>query len=138
MKQPDFKDLEALSRTIWGEARGEPRLGKTAVAHVILNRWRAQRPRYGLTIWEVCRKPYQFSCWNEADPNLAVMESCALNDGPLRECVVVALETIAGTTSDPTKGAKHYHSTGIIPPPWAAQGQVSAEIANHIFYQGVP
>ena len=34
-------DILALSQTIWGEARGEGDDGMTAVAHVVLNRWRS-------------------------------------------------------------------------------------------------
>ena len=137
MKPVAFQDLETLARTIWGEARGEPQAGKVAVAHVILNRRRSGRWYGGATIEEVCRRPYQFSCWNENDPNLSKMQSVDLNDGPLRLCVLVALEAIAGTTSDPTKGATHYHASDMLPPPWAATGTLVAEIGRHLFYRDV-
>lgn len=61
-------DIDILARTIYGEARGEPWEGKIAVAWVVRNR--AERGGWwGDTIREVCLKPWQFSCWNETDPN---------------------------------------------------------------------
>ncbi len=60
---------QLLARCIWGEARGEPIQGKLAVAHVVLNRVKAQS-YYGKTIRDVILKPWQFSCFNENDPNL--------------------------------------------------------------------
>lgn len=64
--------LDTLTKTIWGEARGEGREGMIAVAWVILNRasiggW------WGNSIETVCLKPWQFSCWNANDPNAPYM-----------------------------------------------------------------
>jgi hypothetical protein len=56
-------DVDTLARTIYGEARGENMLGKRAVAHVILNRVKANS-WWGKTIAGVCRYKWQFSCWN--------------------------------------------------------------------------
>ena len=30
-----WRDIDILARTLWGEARGEPELGRVAVAHVV-------------------------------------------------------------------------------------------------------
>ena len=74
-------DIDTLARTIYGEARGEDRQSKIAVACVILNRVQ-QRKQCGYrnidgrkipTIAATCLKPWQFSCWNEKDPNRKVI-----------------------------------------------------------------
>ena len=132
-----FDDLETMSRTIWGEARGEPHIGIVAVAHVILNRWKGMKWYSEATIAETCRKPKQFSCWNEGDPNLPKLLAADVSDPKMRECIVIALEAIAGTSSDPTKRSTHYHASDITPPPWAATGVLTAEIGRHLFYRDV-
>lgn len=81
--------VEILARTLWGEARGEGVIGMEAVAWVVLNRRTVARQEarrqiqrfghlrkrywWGDTILKICRKPYQFSCWNMDDPNMAKM-----------------------------------------------------------------
>ena len=66
-------DIDTLARTIYGEARGESRQGKIAVACVILNRvkrkkmcgWREINGYKVATVAATCLKPWQFSCWNK-------------------------------------------------------------------------
>jgi N-acetylmuramoyl-L-alanine amidase len=64
----DPDDVDVMARTIMGEARGEANQGKAAVGWVISNRVSAGT-WYSGSVFEVCRKPYQFSCWNVGDPN---------------------------------------------------------------------
>ena len=72
------EDVDALARTVFGEARGECLSGQEAVASVILNRvaFSGRRGGYwwGNTVYEVCHKPWQFSCWNQNDPNRRLLE----------------------------------------------------------------
>ena len=67
------QDEDILARTLYGEARGEKIAGMEAIASVILNRLAFSRQKngywWGNTITEICRKPYQFSCWNQDDVN---------------------------------------------------------------------
>lgn len=72
-------DLWDFAKTIWAEARGEPLEGQIAVANVILNRAR-QGGWWGDDVVKVCRKPKQFSCWNNGDPNRAKMNGLGLVD----------------------------------------------------------
>jgi len=62
------QNVEYMARTLWGEARGESEEGQVAVGHVIKNRVE-KKTWYGKTIKDVCLKKWQFSCWNENDPN---------------------------------------------------------------------
>ncbi|NLY55742.1 MAG: cell wall hydrolase [Firmicutes bacterium] len=62
------KEIEFLARTIYGEARGENLETQLYVAWVIRNRVQA-KGRFGATYEEVVTKPFQFSSWNQDDPN---------------------------------------------------------------------
>lgn len=52
-------DRELIARVVYGEARGEPFLGKVAVANVVINRY--ESGLFGKTIRIVVRKPHQFA-----------------------------------------------------------------------------
>jgi spore germination cell wall hydrolase CwlJ-like protein len=124
--------LDTLARTIWAEARGEGREGMEAVASVILNR--VKHPKWwGRDIVSVCKKPFQFSCWNANDPNLAKLLSVTEKDAAFRLALEIARDAMAGKIMDTTGGATSYHTTAILPG-WAKAMQLSATIGNHMFY----
>ena len=133
------KELDVLSRTIWGEARGEPLLGKIAVAYVIYNRVTmdlhgASKPDWwGEGVIGVCQNPAQFSCWNEHDNNRAKMLAVSADDDAAKECLYVALGVWLGHLSDPTAGATHYHAISVAPA-WA-KDKAGQQIGNHVFYR---
>ena len=110
-------DIWVFAKTIWAEARGEPLEGQIAVANVIINRAR-QGGWWGDEVAKVCRKPKQFSCWNQGDPNRAKMDGLELEDRAFARALSVAAGTWAGDMADTTKGATHYH-TAAIQPSWA-------------------
>ncbi|HLO77120.1 MAG TPA: cell wall hydrolase [Magnetospirillum sp.] len=126
---------DILARTLWGEARGEPVRGIEAVAAVVMNRVR-RGGWWGCTVEAVCRKPYQFSCWNQNDPNRAKLERVDETDRMFRICLRIARRAIAGSVDDPTLGATNYHVRGMVPA-WARGRDPSAEIGNHLFYNDV-
>jgi spore germination cell wall hydrolase CwlJ-like protein len=127
-------DILTLARTVYGEARGESFQGKIAVAHVVLNRV-AKESWYGKTIHGVCKKRWQFSSWNQNDPNRAKILAVTLSDKVFRACF---LATLSATEKggDPTEGSTHYHHVDILPR-WA-KGQVPVvSIGAHLFYNSV-
>ncbi|MGE0190306.1 MAG: cell wall hydrolase [Dongiaceae bacterium] len=150
------KDLDILARTIYGEARGENIEGKVAVANVILNRFRKvqaikkERPAHqfshlfgnGITLEATCLRPWQFSCWNNNDPNREKILAVKGTDLFFNECIAVAKVAIAGLLVDNTKGSTHYHvlSDGF-PPSWKKPGEADHEpaviIGKHAFYNTV-
>ncbi len=85
---------------------------------------------------EVCLRPWQFSCWNEGDPNRAVIENVDASNRNFASCLRIARRAVAGALEDPTMGATHYHARGSFPP-WARGRKTSAEIGNHLFYNDV-
>jgi len=132
--------VDILARTIYGEARGELVRGKEAVAAVVMNRVRRARQRggywWGATPVEVCRKPWQFSCWSDTDPNRQKIESVGRDNRDFQSCLRIARRALAGTYADPTNGATHYHAKDAAPP-WARNRKPCAEIGNHKFYNDV-
>jgi N-acetylmuramoyl-L-alanine amidase len=91
---------------------------------------------WGDEVAKVCRKPKQFSCWNQGDPNRAKMDGLELEDRAFARALSVAAGTWAGDMADTTKGATHYH-TAVIAPSWAAGHEPSVRIGNHVFYNSM-
>lgn len=132
------QDIDVLARTIWGEARGETLAGQEAVANVVLNRVKVAQQRgqmwWGNTIRDVCRKPYQFSCWNHNDPNYIKLTHVTEQDPLFAQCVRIARRAVHGALADRTKGATHYHGDYIMPD-WARGQNPTVLIGRHVFYR---
>jgi N-acetylmuramoyl-L-alanine amidase len=128
------QEIDILARTMYGEARGEDDKGKAAVAWVVRNR--AERGGWwGDDIAEVCLKPYQFSCWNQNDPNRKKIERLSARGNPLfQKCIDIASDVLRGKISDLTKGANHYHAPHV-KPSWAKSENFTVRIGNHLFYK---
>ena len=91
--------IETLARTIYGEARGELVRGKEAVAAVVMNRVRRAMERggywWGSTAEEVCLRPWQFSCWNENDPNREKILAVGRDNRNFQSCLRIARRALA-------------------------------------------
>lgn len=117
------KEMFCLATAVYHEARGEDITGRSAVAHVILNRKRSRH--YPDTVCEVIYQPYQFSYIHEVSPDY---KSTAW-----RDAVEVAAFARTGITNDPTGGAMNYYAHGIVTPYWASGAIVTASIGGHTF-----
>ena len=145
--QPDDV-LGAL--TVLGEARGESFLGQCAIAHVILNRMK----RHAASVADTVLAPWQFSCWNHADPNRLFLEetihkqAANIPVGLWASCWMAFVESREGRTADPTSGATHYcvsllwgaDDAGRKRPRWHSQQEIekgdtkeTARIGSHVF-----
>lgn len=135
-------DRDALSLTIWGEARGEPIEGKVGVAMVMRNRVLAHY-RGALTFEAVCTAHAQFSAWiDEATEMQAEAElltgdpTLAHHPDPvLRLCCEIAAATIAGTLADNTRNANHYLTAALYQratPVWA-KGTPVLTLGSQVF-----
>ena len=130
------EDLKIYALTLYGEARGEIKtvgiLGLQAVGHVILNRLSSYG--FGESIEQVCKKPYQFSCWNQGDPNFALLEDPnTLEGSTFQTCLEISNSLLCFKTTDFTKGATHYHAKGIRPY-WIENMKMTLLLGNHQFY----
>ena len=97
----------------------------------IIERYRRAKERRA--VWE---SHWQFSCWNETDPNRSKIESVGRDNRNFQSCLRIARRALAGTLKDPTVGATHYHTKGATPP-WARDKTPAADIGNHRFYNNV-
>lgn len=136
-------DLDTLTRTLFGEARGEPLVGQVGVVHVVLNRlrtpgWWSRQKGDGIpddTVAAVCRDPWQFSCWNPSDPNRAKLLALTPADSIyriLRNSVEAVV--LRGLHPDPTGGATHYKRFDW-KAAWAAGRTPTVRLGVHEFYR---
>jgi N-acetylmuramoyl-L-alanine amidase len=126
------QDLDVMARTLWGEARGEGPTGRIAVAWIIRNRVETDLGKDGKPDWwgegieGVCRKPWQFSCWNADDPNRPKLMAVTEADHNFRDCLEIARGVLAGIIEDPTGGATQYYNPRIV---------ADAQIGQHMFFK---
>ncbi len=129
------KDRDALIRTVYGEASGESEAGKIAVVHCIRNRLKRPK-RFRATAEAVCTQPWQFSCWNAGDPNLARI--LALREASDVYGDLGALVDRAWQMDDTIGGADHYFADYVATPSWALPpAKMVKKIGVHQFYAGV-
>ena len=132
---PDLRDeIECLALNIYFEARGEPKTGKLAVGHVVLNR--VSDERFPTSVCDVVRQGgekrrhrCQFSWWcdgrsDEPEDYDAWKASQAL-----------ARDVFWGFANDPTSGALWYHAT-YVKPIWRKSLVRGPLIGDHQFYHG--
>lgn len=108
-----------LAQAIHGEARGEPYLGKVAVAAVILNR--VSDPRFPNTIEGVIYQPGAFSAVSDGQITLA----------PDEESLRAARDALNGW--DPTYGAIYYYNPAKATSSWIWSREVHLVIGKHHF-----
>ncbi len=132
-----MRDLDAVARTVYGEARGESFEGQKAVVHVILNRV-AKQTWYGLTAYEVCHKPFQFSAWNPNDPNRIKLLELTYKSETLLGCLQAVCDATKEhyRNNDSTNGSTHYVRKDINPD-WAKGKTPVITIENHKFYNNI-
>lgn len=142
-RQP--READILARTMYGEARGEGVRGLEAVAHVVLNRVDA-RSWWGRDVVAVCLKPWQFSCWNAADPNRRKLLALSAADPVYARAFDTAARLLelqdrdhdTRVRNDPTGGATHYYGPALVKrPAWAAGRVPCARIGGHDFFRDV-
>lgn len=130
-----FDDLGVLARTLWGEARGEGRDGMEAVACVVLNRIKSGLTWWGSDVRTVCLCPWQFSCWNQRDPNRPLLEAVTEADAAFAVALDVARRAMAGDLPDRVNGATHYYDRRLPEPPyWAVGREPLATVGHHVFF----
>jgi N-acetylmuramoyl-L-alanine amidase len=129
------RELTCLALNVYYEARGEPLVGKYAVAEVTMNRVASRRfPGTVCEVvyekrWDRLRKRYvgAFS-WTEFD---IVPHPEGEQWHRARE---VAEAVYFGRQPPQLNGALHYHAT-YINPSWARGLQPVARIGGHVFYE---
>jgi spore germination cell wall hydrolase CwlJ-like protein len=131
-------DLNCLSKTIYFEARGEPRKGKEAVGFVIINR--THNSLYPSTICGVVKQTTvinhktfcQFSWYCQGDNHKL---NDPINNETYEECLNVARMILMGSIDNWIPNAISFHVSSISNAGWSKRGMVQvAHIGKHIFY----
>jgi spore germination cell wall hydrolase CwlJ-like protein len=134
----DVVDAHWMALTMWGEGRGQGEEGMRAVGHVIRNRQQAKRN--GAFVTDTVSAAWQFSCWNEGDPNRAAMLNVETLPETSRDHRLwlaakrIAAEILAGRSADPTGGALFYHTVDV-QPRWSEGVAPVAQIGTHLFFR---
>lgn len=127
-------EIGCLALTVYHEARGEPELGKRAVAHVVMNR--SRDPRFPQQLCDVV--------WQDRGP---LGEDCqftwtcdGVNDLPKdarawQESLDLAKQVYDGESEDPTGGALWFHAD-YVDPEWRQAMAPGQQIGHHVFYLG--
>lgn len=132
----DDRDVDIVARTLWGEARGEGRVGMTGVACVIRNRVR-HPGRWGEDYRSVCLAPGQFQAWGLWRTSLARARLLAVTgaDPSFTTAIAVAVAVMAGKMPDITGGATCYYRVGTRRPGWARGLRPTCRIGHHLFFR---
>tara|TARA_R110001632_G_C11103731_1_gene391455 strand:+ start:61 stop:474 length:414 start_codon:yes stop_codon:yes gene_type:complete len=129
-----------LAMNLYHETRGETLAGNIAVGYVTMNR--VADPRYPDTICGVVHQA-KYHGWDLVNP---IRNRCqfswycdGLSDNPqdgkaMLESVILAQHVIAGTVTDISQGATHYHAK-YVNPYWSDDMTVVLEVGQHIFYK---
>lgn len=112
-------DIRIIANAVHGEARGEPYIGKVAVAAVILNR--VDNSQFPNTPSQVIFEPRAFTAVSDGQIWLA----------PNKEAVKAVRDAINGW--DPTGGALYYYNPAKTTSMWIYSRPVIKRIGKHIF-----
>lgn len=113
------RDVDLLSHLIHGEARGEPYLGKVAVAAVVLNR--TGDDRFPKTISGVIYQPGAFDAVYDGQINLE----------PDTSSINAARDALNGW--DPTSGCIYYYNPATATSSWIWSRPIMLKIGKHNF-----
>ncbi len=132
----DPDEVYCLAQNIYFEASIEHRVGKSAVAHVTLNR--VDSGRYPDSICDVVWQDRQFSWTQDGKSDRIPLYDDSGAERPWafeawEESVEVAVEAMTGMTEDLTDGADFYYAHQLVTPPWSRSFTVAAIIGNHTF-----
>lgn len=132
----DYNEIMFLAKTIYGESRGEGEESWYKVGWTIKNRvekeWRGKT-----SFKEVVLDSYQFSCWNEGDPNRTVIENPS--GKTWSKIFDVAIEIYYSDSRENTfQNIYHYHDTSIVEPYWGDGLTMVTfeESPKFVFYKG--
>ena len=140
----DRDEAFCLAQNVFMEAKGENLAGKSAVAHVTLNR--VAHKKYPNTICGVTKQAKLRVNWRGYEvPVIGMCQFSWYCDGkpdiPTEDCwkdILVLAAILYGwkTKEDITDGALWYHSKKVYPN-WAPTYMKTVSIDNHIFYKPI-
>ena len=129
----DFKndsDKVIIARMLFGEARNCSREEKRVIAYTAINRAKDGKKWNGETIKDSILKEWQYSCFNDNDPNKKKLMDPQRYDSKSWEECLTAADTVLGENSNSYNlGQTHYHTLAISPK-WAGSKLMERKILN--------
>jgi spore germination cell wall hydrolase CwlJ-like protein len=122
-----LEDMPVPVMTIIGEAASEGLDGMQAVAHVLRNRARYRDK----SIEQVCKEPFQFSCWNGGSERLYKF----IKQNKKIWSDAYSAWQLSGVEPDTTGGADHYFADYIPAPSWSKGMIYTGKYGRHLFYK---
>lgn len=137
----DDTELVILARAVYGEAGGESKEAKIAVAWAIRNRVEDSKNRWGKTYHDVILAKYQYEPFN--DPSKDVFKKITrppldnlLEKRVWEDSYNASLDVVLKRISDPTNGANHFYSVSSLSKPlWAVEDKFTTQIGATRFYR---
>jgi N-acetylmuramoyl-L-alanine amidase len=131
-------DRHVIALTAWGEARSLREDGIQATICVVQNRLASGVAWWGKTLRDICLKPWQFSCWNENDPNRSQMLAVSDNDPDMVMALGFADQALAGALPDNVNQADSYYDLDLKERPlWSIGRQPVAQIGTQLYFKTV-
>jgi spore germination cell wall hydrolase CwlJ-like protein len=118
------RHVNCVAKIVHHEAGNQPREGKIAVAHVLLNR---VKKGFGDNVCAVAKQPGQFFRIDRYHPDRK-------SDG-WAEAVDVARDVLAGEARDWSKGALYFHANWAKPDRFFRSRTKVARLDDHDFYR---
>jgi spore germination cell wall hydrolase CwlJ-like protein len=129
----DPAERDCLAEAVYFEARSEPRAGRLAVAHVVMNR--VGSDRYADDVCQVIRQGEQYGRGKcQFSWRCDGLADIPRNMTAWADARAVAEEVLEGGSPDLTHGALFYHATSV-KPAWAPRLRRTARIGQHIYYR---
>lgn len=134
-------DIDAVVRTMLGEAANQGDDGLAAVAHVLRNR--LENGGYGASLYDVAHAPKQFSAWNSKGLGGNSLVNTSTDSASYQKARAIAEEVLNGRRTDNTGGAVNYFApkgmtgkNGTVKgePDWASRMSYTTSIGGHRFY----
>lgn len=129
-------DRNIIARTAWGEARGLGAGGMHATINTIQNRFLSGIRWWGHSLRTICLHSYQFSCWDQDDPNRSKLMEVTEDDREFRYALQLSDQALAGKLPDIVNFSTHYYDKRMAKPPeWAFGLSPFAIVGNHWYYK---
>lgn len=133
----DPEAIRALAAAIYGEARNQDTIGKTAVAYTALTRAQMADVPVSDVVYGSASKNYgQYSFANPKDPNSKTVARAPRKDPDgWADAVNIAKGVLSGELKNPVPGATNY-KTKAVHPGWADVYDKVGTLGDHEFYAG--
>ena len=141
-----FESLDCMALNVYNEARGEPFIGKSAVAWVVMNR--VDDSRYYDSPCEVIyagdmvktwkgnwvhvrnRCSFAWVCDGNPDNDVPIINN-SIDQRNWDDSLIAAKYALDRVSEDPTGGATHYYNHNLVQPNWGYP--VTRVLTNHTF-----